>query len=156
SSVMRLVRFGIAAMGIAVVGFLLAGLLHGRPDLEATVLQYYWFRLSDAMGPAALVLTALCWLGRGRVSPPMLGNALLVGCVLLGAMHLADRTRRIQSATAPRSDWMLYDPAAWREVCAWAAANTPGTACFLTPPGGATFQWYANRRDVVNWKDVPQ
>jgi len=155
-SVIRLVRFGIAAMGIAAAGFLLAGLLHNRPDVQAMVLQYYWFRLSDAVVPAVLVLTAVFLLGRLRVSRPMLANALLVLGVILGTMHLADRTRRIQSATAPRADWMLQDPSSWREVCAWAAANTPDTACFLTPPGGATFQWYSNRKDVVNWKDVPQ
>ena len=156
AGVARLQRFALSAMAIAALGFLLAGVTKSRPALQATLLQYYWFRLSDAVLPAVLVLTVLFLMARFRMSRPVLGRTALVLLALVGAMHLANRTRRIQSATAPRSDWMLSDPAAWHDVCAWASVHTPKTACFLTPPGGASFQWYSNRRDVVNWKDVPQ
>ena len=152
--VRRLQRFGLSTIGIALLGFLFFVLTERRPALQATVLQYYWFRLSDAVVPAVIVLSILVLLA--GLSRSAWRSTVFAGLSLLGLLHLADRTRRIQSATAPRSDWMLTDPAAWRDVCAWASHNTPPTACFLTPASGATFRWYANRNDVVNWKDVPQ
>ena len=152
----RLQRFALSAMALAALGLLVAGVTKSRPGLQASVLQYYWFRLSDAVLPAVFVLTVLYLMTRLWISRPVRGRALLILLALLGTMHLADRTRRIQSATAPRSDWMLSEPGAWRDVCAWVAGHTPESACFLTPPAGASFQWYSNRKDVVNWKDVPQ
>jgi hypothetical protein len=156
AGMLRLQRVALSAMALAGLGFLLAEVTRSRPALQATLLQYYWFRLSGALVPAVLVLTIVFLVARLRTSRPAVGWAFLGVLALLGTMHLADRTRRIQSATAPRSDWMVSDPAAWQDVCAWVAAHTPSTACFLTPPGGATFQWHSGRRDVVNWKDVPQ
>ena len=156
AGVAHLQRFALVTMLIAAMGFLISALTRSRPDIEATLLQYYWFRLSDAVVPAVLVLTTLYVLARGRRSHPRLGLALLTGLILVATLHLSDRTRRIQSAKAPRSDWLLTNPVAWRDVCAWARAHTPEATCFLTPPGGSTFAWYSGRRDVVNWKDVPQ
>jgi hypothetical protein len=46
--------------------------------------------------------------------------------------------------------------AAWREICGWVRDNTPADACFLTPRGSTSFHWYTGRREVVNWKDIPQ
>jgi hypothetical protein len=46
--------------------------------------------------------------------------------------------------------------AAWRDVCAWIRANTPGDACFVTPIEAETFKWQAQRGQFVNWKDIPQ
>ena len=34
--------------------------------------------------------------------------------------------------------------------------NTPDDSLFLTPTKQQTFKWYAQRAEVVNWKDVPQ
>jgi len=150
----RLQHFGVSAIGIALVGFLISEVTQHRPVVQATLLQYYWFRLSDAMVPVVLVMTILVLVT--RLSRSSWRTAALVGLATLGVLHVADRTRRIESATAPRSDWTLSDPAGWRDVCAWAALHTPPTATFLTPPGGATFRWYSDRSDVVNWKDVPQ
>jgi uncharacterized protein DUF6798 len=150
----RLQQFGLSAIGIALVGFLIAEVTQRRPLIQATLLQYYWFRLSDAVVPAVIVMTVLTLLL--RLSHPGWRAAALAGLAVLGLWHVSDRTRRIESATAPRSDWMLVDPAGWRDVCVWAARNTPPTATFLTPASGATFRWYADRGDVVNWKDVPQ
>jgi hypothetical protein len=150
----RLQQFGLSAIGIALAGFMLSELTQRRPEIQATVLQYYWFRLSDAIVPAVIVLTLLVLMT--HLSRSGWRAALLTGLAILGFLHLADRTRRIDSASAPRSDWMLANPAAWRDACAWVAGNTPATARFLTPAGGATFRWYSGRNDLVNWKDVPQ
>lgn len=44
----------------------------------------------------------------------------------------------------------------WRAVCAWIRQNTPTDSLWLTPRNQQTFKWYANRAEVVCWKDVPQ
>jgi hypothetical protein len=41
----------------------------------------------------------------------------------------------------------------WREVQEWAAAATPKSAKFLTPPEIPGFRVYARRSSVVEWKD---
>jgi hypothetical protein len=41
-------------------------------------------------------------------------------------------------------------------VCRWLASNTPANSRCLTPPRQQTFKWYAERSEVVTWKDVPQ
>jgi hypothetical protein len=44
----------------------------------------------------------------------------------------------------------------WMAVCRWARASTGNDETFLTPRHQQTFKWYAQRSEVVNWKDVPQ
>ncbi len=42
------------------------------------------------------------------------------------------------------------------EVAAWARANTPKDALFVTPPGESGWQWHSRRATVVSFKHVPQ
>ena len=46
----------------------------------------------------------------------------------------------------------------WRAACEWidGSGKIPPDAVFITPRLSATLRWYANRREVVAWKDVPQ
>ena len=44
----------------------------------------------------------------------------------------------------------------WRKACDWIQRNTPVDAVFITPNDQQTFKWYAQRHEVVNWKDIPQ
>jgi hypothetical protein len=44
----------------------------------------------------------------------------------------------------------------WQLVCLWAKRDTQPAARFLTPPLAITFRWYAERSEVVGWKDIPQ
>ena len=44
----------------------------------------------------------------------------------------------------------------WKKVCRWIQTNTPSDAVFFTPAQQQTFKWYAQRTEVVAWKDVPQ
>jgi hypothetical protein len=44
----------------------------------------------------------------------------------------------------------------WLDATDWVRQNTPRDARFLTPRRQQTFKWYAERPEVVNWKDVPQ
>jgi len=56
----------------------------------------------------------------------------------------------------PPADRKMKDPAAWQEACLWARENTPQDAMFLVPRGSQSFEWYAHRKGLVTWKDVPQ
>ncbi len=44
----------------------------------------------------------------------------------------------------------------WINVCRFVRANTPEDAVLLTPRHQQSFKWYAERAEVVNWKDIPQ
>jgi hypothetical protein len=44
----------------------------------------------------------------------------------------------------------------WRNACQWIRSHTAADALFLTPRSQQTFKWYAQRSEVVSWKDVPQ
>jgi hypothetical protein len=44
----------------------------------------------------------------------------------------------------------------WRDVCAWIERETEPQAVFLTTRYQQTFKWYAQRPEVVSWKDTPQ
>jgi hypothetical protein len=44
----------------------------------------------------------------------------------------------------------------WREACLWVSDNLPAGSVCLTPVRQQTFKWYAQRAEVVTWKDVPQ
>ncbi len=44
----------------------------------------------------------------------------------------------------------------WLAVCAWIRENTPTDSLWLTPKYQQSFKWYAQRAEVVCWKDVPQ
>ncbi len=59
--------------------------------------------------------------------------------------------------TIPRAD-RIWDYWAWVDACQWIARSqeVPCDARFLTPLMGQTFKWYAQRSEVVSWKDIPQ
>ncbi len=43
-----------------------------------------------------------------------------------------------------------------RDMCDWIRRRLPPDTIVLTPPDHQTFKWYAERSEVVTWKDVPQ
>jgi hypothetical protein len=46
--------------------------------------------------------------------------------------------------------------AEWKNLCRWIRDNTSKEAKFITPRNQQTFKWYAERAEVVTWKDIPQ
>lgn len=150
---------------IAAVGFAIAYGLARWPDLQAALLRYYWFRLSDVLLPAgvALALTAsiVAWLDRRhRFAKPALLVALVVSLSYVGNQAWekwtapAPRSYRVHAASPATVRRARFED--WRAACHWAKQNTPPSARFITPRLQQTFKWYAVRSEVVNWKDVPQ
>jgi len=44
----------------------------------------------------------------------------------------------------------------WVVVCDWIDRTLPADEILITPRHQQSFKWYAERAEVVNWKDVPQ
>ena len=151
-------------------------------SLAAPILRYYFFRLSDALVPMAVSLAMFALLRQWEATRPALASWGLIAALLLGALNVAeicsDRALRplpgawLQPHPTPDSRlraWQLTGEAGteqlkearerfeeWRDVCSWIKENTPEDARFLTPRQQQTFKWYAQRAEVVNWKDIPQ
>jgi hypothetical protein len=79
----------------------------------------------------------------------------------------AYRSARLKIPPTVSNDLLGYDTGApvdqqqqvyrdWLAVCRWARLSSPADEVFLTPRHQQTFKWYAERGEVVNWKDVPQ
>ncbi len=155
-----------ATLGISVAGLLLGFLPPYAPDLAAKLLRYYWFRLADAMVPlmVAVLVTRMVLDHRGKIR--------LIGYVgvLLAVMLCGNSVWRSARRAVPPSvsnDLLGFEAGAsaevqqqvyrdWLNVCRWARRSSDEQEVFLTPRNQQTFKWFAERAEVVNWKDVPQ
>jgi len=157
--------FMIGAVGIAATGLMIGMLPPWAPDLAARLLRFYWFRLSDAVVPFMLGLVVAL----GLCSQQARLRGIAFGLVLVATLLLGNSIyRRIRLGVPPAasnrpmglgpgpSEQQHQAFSDWRSVCAWAKASTPPDEVFLTPRHQMTFKWYAERAEVVNWKDVPQ
>ena len=154
------------AFGFSCVGFVVGGAIRWNPDLSASLLRYYWFRLADAMVPLlfASLMVNLYQSKVRKASGFAAGIAIVCGVLLLGqAIHRNKlgippaASHRIlgyaQNATDAEQRAAFED---WLAVCHWVRLFSPQDEIFLTPRHQQTFKWYAQRGEVVNWKDVPQ
>ena len=163
---------GINAIGLAIdlIGVQL------RPDLAASLLRFYWFRWADIIVPLAWICglwSVGLYLQRTHQSRLSVGwhtsgllitlacSLSLVGVVcqrvsfLLGTdVAPADRTLLMSESSQLASSPEVAEE--WIAVCNWIRLNTPPEALFLTPRAQQTFKWYAERAEVVTFKDVPQ
>ena len=137
-------------------------------DLAASLLRYYWFRLSDVLVPLSLGI------GWTLISIRLIRNRHAVGALLVSLLsclvaahvtwlfldHSISKRSQADQLTLVSFEEsheinrkMIRD---WIDVCVWIRTHTPGNARFITPRRQSTFKWYANRSEVVAWKDVPQ
>lgn len=165
----RLFRFGIGAVTIAAVGLLIGLIPALDPELAAKLLRYYWFRLTDSVVPlvvAGLVVERLTSTQESTQVSRFFA-CLLLGVSLLLCVHSAytrgqlavppsasHQLLGIQSDASPERQRQTFSD--WLAVCRWARLATPENEVFLTPRHQQSFKWYAERAEVVNWKDVPQ
>lgn len=154
----RLATFTTAALGISLAGCAVSLVEMIWPKAAYALLRYYWFRLADGVVPLALALVATAALreGLGGTARRRLG---WIAVIAMLTVDLAFEGRHWplpgRTGLVARADQKVQ-AAAWREVCAWVRDHTPTDACFLTPRGATSFHWYTGRREVVNWKDIPQ
>lgn len=161
--------FAFISLAIGLVGIVLSSQVEVNPDSFAVdLLIYYWFRLSDFAIPLAVTFSLL----GTAVSLRQTGGAafqsvIIVGLGLTGVLFATtcmDRWSDVRPYAVRRSLYSyegqekrtLETYKNWRRVCEWVKDNTESDAVFLTPAKQQTFKWYAQRAEVVNWKDVPQ
>ncbi|MDZ4818336.1 MAG: DUF6798 domain-containing protein [Planctomycetota bacterium] len=147
---------------IALVGIVLSLVLREYPDRLAAIMRYYWFRSSDAYIPVGMALLTGSMvslaLQRHRALG-IVGTALLCIFVALDSYpHFAHVPLTLwpgKPAVTPRADKHL-NHADWLDACRWARENSTPEQRFMIPRHASTFAWYAERPEVVNWKDTPQ
>jgi hypothetical protein len=185
SSSVTLVRLVHASLGLAAFGLGLSLLTlfyePWRPQ-SISLLRYYWFRTADVLLPIGVVLLGCRWASNRRTATPSdryvsaIANPSLFASekkllLVFAWLCLAWECGRVWQSTMgdPRSNADKaslpsdQDPQRsraiyhhWRNACQWIRSHTAADALFLTPRSQQTFKWYAQRSEVVSWKDVPQ
>jgi hypothetical protein len=158
--------FTVGSLLISLGGLALSGISEQHNEslrmLSFSLLRFYWFRLADFAVPLAIALGSIILLNdvRGRAFRIL----VLVSVVICTGLTIANR----HSSGLPRADAAALpvypgEPIRTAEtyqnfvkVCHWIHDNTPASSVFITPDKQQTFKWYAQRQEVVNWKDVPQ
>jgi hypothetical protein len=158
--------FTIGAVMIAGVGLLVGLLPAVMPDLAAKLLRYYWFRLTDAIVPLLFGILIVRYVLDSHHTRKCVGIALLMIATLLVGFSSYQNTRSSVPPSASNSLLGIDLTASaeveqqvfrdWLAVCRWAKWSSGPDEVFLTPRHQQTFKWYAERAEVVNWKDVPQ
>lgn len=153
----RLHGFVGAMIGISIVGWGVSLLQYVDELTAASMLRFYWFRMSDVFVPVGAALLVSAAAASGLASGRRSGVAWLAVGMAVAGYHLGEVTWRGRAAgtTAP-ADAKLLDAVAWREMCRWIAEHTPADAVILTPRLAQSLRWYAGRAEVVSNKDVPQ
>lgn len=170
AAVQRLMYLVAGAVGFAVIGIVIDQSTLYYPDVAAKLLRFYWYRLADVMVPCGVALLLPAAVEAIRLRRPQLAAWGQISLLLLALIPLLTWNYALQRHPLPgsiRQTWQQEDtprPAEdtnarfqdWKNACAWAEANTPNDAVFLTPKGQQTFKWYAARAEVVSLKDIPQ
>jgi hypothetical protein len=174
-SVRPLLWFCFGAVVLEGVGVAIdQGLMYASDELRAKLLRYYWYRLGDAIAPLTLALL-LIRLAAGNEAASddakpvddMPRACLLIGLLIAATWNIIDVQRDRAALGVPVSEERLdigknavvsllqrHDD--WMACCQWIEQHTEQDAIFLTPRTQQTFLWYAQRAEVVNWKNCPQ
>ncbi|MEQ1905502.1 MAG: DUF6798 domain-containing protein, partial [Pirellulaceae bacterium] len=152
--------FGLVLSAIAEAG-------SNRADFANGLLRLYWFRLADFAVPSYIAISLAGVLSERlktrRINAKLVAlslGLLAVAFVLNKMDQQGDRRPFADAAALPTYDddptrtWETYKN--WRAVCLWIQENTPANSIFVTPADQQTFKWYAQRPEVVCWKDMPQ
>lgn len=147
-----------ASLVIALAGVLLSVWGLSRPELAASWLRFYWFRLADAFVPLGVALWTVALVARLTASRPKWRAAATIALLAFAGWQLAPQIMARFADPIPRADkpGKVQNHVDWRDACEWIAVHVPAGARFLTPRTAQTFKWYAARSEVVTWKDLPQ
>ena len=134
----------------------------GNESWAARLLRYYWFRASDVFVPLGVSLAVVMHLARGALSARTCRGDGTGGHHLSGRRQLVpDRsTPCIGKSSPPRIAREASDESRVGSMARCLRldplAASSAQAIFLTPTDHQTFKWYAQRAELVTWKDVPQ
>ncbi len=178
-AVLSMNLFCAASLLISLTGLLLSGAaetVQGDSSSLATWatgwLRFYWFRLSDFAIPLGISMMCVTALntptlersGKNQITEQLVTLFSILLIVFAGTWMLAAKWEDPR-APADRASLPSYQgdtkrtletQANWEKACDWIRNNTPTDAVFITPNDQQTFKWYAQRSEIVNWKDIPQ
>lgn len=155
-AIARIMRFAAFALLGNCAGLAIELLLADRPVAAARLLRYYWFRQADVIVPAAVALAAACAaIDLQRREKPW-AKLVAALAVLACTSHLAWIAIVRYRNPVPPAVERMENAAAWLAACEWIRDHAPPNAVCLIPRQAQSFKWFAQRADVVNWKDVPQ
>lgn len=154
------------AIAIALAGAAIHLLIPFDEGLAAGLLRFYWFRLLDVALPLGVAIEAVAIIN-GPYYNRFLARCWLALAIVLAAFHVGDRAIDRIAPAPPRthklagnkdSSTRKADFVDWLAACKWIknSDEIPPDAMFISPRLSRTFRWYADRREVVVWKDVPQ
>jgi len=144
------------AVALAGMGFVIEIAFWYQPQIAASLLRYYWFRLTDIAVPLAISLQAAWFIAANFQERKPAAVWALAAAIAIAGFHIGLSTAgRMLNPVAP-ADEPMHDPAAWADACDRIAENTPRDALFLTPRRATSFKWRTNRAEVANRKDIPQ
>jgi hypothetical protein len=130
-----------------------AHLYHWSP--RAFLLKFYPFRLIDVLMPVTASILVIVMLKEGlRLRPLRFFSRrcrILVAILIAGTLSAAYVTRK-----ETPSGYSIEHFTAWKDACGWIQENTPPDSLFVTPREAVGFKWYAERAEVVCYKDCPQ
>lgn len=163
----RFYYFAASAIAIAGVGIFIDQVTMYHESLSAKLMRYYWFRLSDVMIPVGAAFLSAQAIHKLADVRPVASQWALAGCIALVTINTSDVfLRRMHDPKPPaivqaqsvdlsteQADRCYQD---WLNTCEWIATHTREDELFLTPRNQQTFKWYAQRGEVVAWKDIPQ
>jgi hypothetical protein len=72
------------------------------------------------------------------------------------AAVVAEQEQLVRLHGEPQTPPLAEVASDWIRTCVWLDENTEAEEKALTPRAQQTFKWYAQRPEVVSWKDVPQ
>jgi hypothetical protein len=148
--------FAWGAALLAAAGLMIELVFCKDPLRAASLLRFYWFRLTDFAVPMAVALQATSLVAAGIVARKAWAVWGLAAAIGLAGWHLSAASWHRLGDPVPPSDRRMRDYAAWVDVCEWVAGNTPPDAVFLTPRLAQSFKWRSGRPEVATYKDIPQ
>ncbi len=150
----RLQAFVTGSLAIMLLGIAITPLACFDRPLCASLLRFYWFRLSDVAVPLGVAIGTVSFIQHLGWKRRVFWSAV---AIVVASVHVGVHAVERAIPTPPRAD-RLPDYVAWRQACDWVASSVeiPPDARFITPRMAQTFKWYAGRPEVGNWKEIPQ
>jgi hypothetical protein len=152
----RISQFAWGAALLAISGFVIELVCWDEPLVAASLLRYYWFRLTDFAAPMAVALFVVALIAVGLERKRAWAVWTLIVALVLVGWRVSSVARLRALNPVPPADARMRDFVAWVETCEWVAQNTPPDALFLTPRLNHSFKWRTGRPEVVTRKDIPQ
>lgn len=149
-------RYAWGAVFLSAIGFAIEVAFWNHPATAASLLRFYWFRLSDVAVPLAVSFQAMSLLANAFAKRRPWAIWALAGTIVLAGFQIGVHCVYRFVDPTPPADIAMKNYPAWVAACEWIKANTPSGAIFLTPRLSSTFKWRTDRPEVATRKDIPQ